>query len=160
MRASRKKAMAAESPAAMVAASFCPSRQGEVLDHQQPQPAQHVQREEKYQSAFSELHQRLIAPAQEAFERRFAADGEAEGEKMHRQENSEPQAGQPVHERGDPKHALAVPQVAQVHGSTTATTARAPSKNSRTPKTPASMPAPRSSSGDHSARTLRTPIVA
>jgi hypothetical protein len=119
-----------------------------------------VQHEEKYQSAFGELHQRLIAPAQEALERRFAADGEAERQKMQRQENGERQARQPVHERGDPKHALAVPQVAQRHGSTTATTARAPSRNSSTPKAPASMPAARSRSGDHSVRTLRTPIVA
>src|SRR5205823_7276931 len=35
---------------------------GEVLDHEKPQPAQHVQHEEKYQSTFGELYQRLIAP--------------------------------------------------------------------------------------------------
>src|SRR5215467_12554741 len=117
---------------------------GKVLDHQQPQPAQHVQHEEKYERAFGELHQRLIAPAQEGFERRFAADGKAEGEKMQRQENGERHAGQPVGERGEPKRALAVAQVAQRHGSTTATTARTPSRNSSTPKALASMPAPRS----------------
>src|SRR5204862_2226476 len=127
---------------------------GEVLDHQQPQPAEHVQHEEKYESTFGKLHQRLIAPAQEAFERRFAADGEAERQKMQRQENGERQAGQPVGERGEPKCALAVTQVAQRHGSTTATTARAPSRNSSTPKALASKPAPRSRSGDHSVSTL------
>src|SRR5262249_41279494 len=112
------------------------------------------------QSAFRELHQRLVAPAQEAFERRFAADGEPEGQKMQRQENGERQAGQPMHERGDPKHAVAVPQVAQRHGSPTPTTPPPPSTNSSTPKALASMPAPRSLSGDHSVSTLRIPIVA
>src|SRR5262249_32604729 len=76
---------------------------GGVLDHKQPQPAEHVQHEEKYESTFGKLHQRLIAPAQEAFERRFAAEGEAERQKMQRQENGDRQAGQPVGERGEPK---------------------------------------------------------
>src|SRR5262245_26637562 len=79
---------------------------------------------------------------------------------MHRQEDGERQAGKPVHQRRDPKHALAVAQVAYRHGSTTAMTARAPRRSSSAPKALAKMPAPRSSSGDHSVSTLRTPIAA
>src|ERR1700730_1733460 len=131
-----------------------------ILDHQQPQPSQHMHQEKKDETALGELDQRLIAPAQEAFERGFAVNGETERQEMHRQEDGERQAGKPVHQRRDPKHALAVTQVAYRHGSTTAATARAPRRSSSAPKALANMPAPRSLSGDHSVSTLRTPIAA
>src|SRR5499426_1484704 len=131
-----------------------------ILDHQQAHSSQHVHQEEEDETALGNLHQRLIAPAQEAFERRFAVNGETERQEMQRQENGERQAGKPVHQRRDPKHALAVTQVPYRHGSTTAATARAPSASSSNPKTAARMPALRSSSGDHSVSTLRTPIAA
>src|SRR5262249_61850685 len=47
-----------------------------ILDHQQPQPSQHVHQEKKDETAFGELDQRLIAPAQEPFHRRFSLTGE------------------------------------------------------------------------------------
>src|SRR5215469_9362757 len=132
----------------------------EILDHQQAQSSQHVHHEKKDETAFGELDQRLIAPAQEAFQRRFAVNGEPERQEMHRQEDGERQAGKPVHQRRDPKHAPALTQVAYRHGSTTAAIARAPRRSSSAPKALAKMPAPRSSSGDHSVSTLRTPIAA
>src|SRR5215831_9096559 len=122
----------------------------EILDHQQA----------KDETAFGELDQRLIAPAQEAFQRRFALNGEAERQEMQRQENSERQAGKPVHQRRDPKHALAMGQSPRPHGSTTAATARTPRRSSSNPKALAKMLALRSLSGDHSVSTLRTPIAA
>src|SRR5262245_49384798 len=132
----------------------------EILDHQQAQSSQHVHHEEKDDTAFGELDQRLIAPAQEAFQRRFALNGEAERQEMQRQENSERQAGKPVHQRRDPKHALAMGQSPRPHGSTTAATARTPRRSSSNPKALAKMLALRSLSGDHSVSTLRTPIPA
>src|SRR5262245_44547715 len=132
----------------------------EILDYQQAQSSQQVHHEQEDETAFGELDQRLIAPAQEAFQWHLAVNGETERQEMQRQENGERQAGKPVHQRRDPKHALAVTQVPYRHGSTTAATARAPSASSSNPKTAARMPAPRSSSGDHSVSTLRTPIAA
>src|SRR5215471_9861120 len=131
-----------------------------ILDHQHAQSSQQVHHEEKDETAFGKLDQRLIAPAQETFQRRLAANGETERQEMQRQENGERQAGKPVHQRRDPKHALAMMQARRRHGSTTAATARAPSASSSNPKTAASTPALRSSSGDHSVSTLRTPIAA
>src|SRR5256712_1059718 len=131
-----------------------------ILDHQQPQSSEHVHQEQKHETAFGKLHQRLIAPAQEAFERRLAVNGETERQEMQRQENSERQAGKPVQQRRDPKHAQAMGQSPRRHGSTTAATARAPRSSSSNPKAAANMLALRSSSGDHSVSTLRTPIAA
>src|SRR5262249_45034226 len=132
----------------------------EILDHQQPQSSQQVHHEKKDETAFGEPDQRLIAPAQEAFKRRLAVNGETERQEMQRQEDGERQAGKPVHQRRDPEHALAGAQVAHRHGSTTATTARTPRRSSSAPKALAKMPALRSLSGDHSVSTLRTPIAA
>src|SRR5262249_51719921 len=123
------------------------------------QAPQNVHQEKKDETAFGEPDQRLIAPAQEAFKRRLAVNGETERQEMQRQEDGERQAGKPVHQRRDPEHALAVAQVAHRHGSTTATTARTPRRSSSAPKALA-KPAPRSLSGDHSVSTLRTPIAA
>src|ERR1700681_3422064 len=116
--------------------------------------------EKKDETAFGELHQRLIAPTQKALEARFAVDGEAERQEMQRQENGQRQAGEPVHQRSDPEHAIAMVQSSYRHDSTTAATARNPSTSSKNPKATANQPAPRSSSGDHSVKTLRTPIEA
>src|SRR5215831_1569346 len=77
-----------------------------ILYHQQAQSSQHVHQEEEDETTLGKLHQRLIAPAQEAFERRLAVNGETERQEMQRQENGERQAGKPVHQRRDPKHAL------------------------------------------------------
>src|SRR5215467_6454598 len=131
-----------------------------ILDHQQAQSSQHVHHQQEHETAFGKLDQRLIAPAQEAFQRRLAVNGKTERQEMQRQENGERQAGKPVHQRRDPEHALAMMQARRRHGSTTAATARAPSASSSNPKTAASTPALRSSSGDHSVSTLRTPIAA
>src|SRR5262245_28817443 len=130
----------------------------QVLDHQQAQPAQHVNREQKNEPALGHLDQRLIAPAQEAFEPCLAADGETEREEMQRQENRQRQTGQAMHQRRDPQQVAAVVHVPRGHHSTTAATARSPSTSSTSPKALARTPAPRSLSGDHSVSTLRTPI--
>src|SRR5262249_39240765 len=137
---------------------FLPIAPSEILDHEHAHASQHVHHEQKDEAAFGKLHQRLIAPAQKLFERRFAFDGKPERQEVERKENGERQAGEPVHERGDPKHALAVSQYG--HGSTTAMTARAPRRKSTTPNAPAKMLASRDLTGDHSVSTLRTPIAA
>src|SRR5262249_7753549 len=131
-----------------------------ILDHQQAQSSQHVHHEEKDETAFGELDQRLIAPAQEAFQRRFALNGEAERQEMQRQENSERQAGKPVHHRRDPKHALAMGQSPPPQGSTPRPPAPPPRRSNTNPKARGKMLALRSLSGDHSVSTLRTPIPA
>src|SRR5262245_7663482 len=118
-----------------------------------------MHQKQENETAFGKLYQRLLAPAQEAVERTFAADGKAERQKVQRQENGQRQAGQPVHQRRHPEHALAMAQVPRGHASTTATTARSPSNSKVAPKAIAKMPAWRSPSGDHSASTLRMPIA-
>src|SRR5215813_4696421 len=132
----------------------------EILDYQQAQSSQHVHHQQEHETAFGKLDQRLIAPAQEAFQRRLAVNGETERQEVQRQENGERQAGKPVHQRRDPKHALAMGQSPRRHGSTTAATARTPRRSSSNPKALAKMLALRSLSGDHSVSTLRTPIPA
>src|SRR5712671_2494583 len=132
----------------------------EILDYQDPQSSQHVHREQEHETALGDLDERLIAPTQERFERRFTANGEAERQEMQRQEDGQRQTGQPVHQRRDPEHAPAMVQPARRHHSVTAATARRPRISSAIPNAIANIPAPRSASGDHSARTLRTPIAA
>ncbi len=66
---------------------------GEILDHQNAQAAEQMDREQENEPAFGELDQRLIGPAQEAVEPRLAVDGEAERQKMKRQENRQRQPG-------------------------------------------------------------------
>src|SRR6478672_768098 len=116
--------------------------------------------EQEYEAALGKLHQWLIAPAQKAFKSRFALDGEGERQEMQRQENGQRKAREPVHQRCHPKHALAMIQSPGRHDNTTAATARSPRSSSEVPKTVANMPALRSLSGDHSVKTLRTPIAA
>src|SRR5262249_15362278 len=118
---------------------FLPMVPSEILDQEHAHASQHVHHEQKDEAAFGKLHRRLIAPAQKLFERGLAFDCKPERQEVERKENGERQAGQPVHEGGDPKHALAVSQYG--HGNTTATTARAPRRNNSTPKAPAKMPA-------------------
>src|SRR5262245_10439364 len=137
---------------------FLPMVPSEILDQEHAHASQHVHHEQKDEATFGDLHQRLLAPAQKIFERGFAFDCKPKRQEVKRKENRKRQAGEPVHERGDPKHALAVSQYG--HGSTTATTARAPRRKSSTPNAPAKMPASRDLTGDHSASTLRTPIAA
>ena len=70
----------------------------EVLDHQNAQTAEQMNREQKDQPAFGKFHQRLIGPAQEAFELCFAVDGQPKRQEMQRQENRQardPTAGAP-----------------------------------------------------------------
>jgi hypothetical protein len=112
------------------------------------------------EAAFGELHERLVAPAQETVELSFAMKCKSECQKMQRQENGQRQAGKPVHQRRNPKHAPAMAQVPRGHVSTTAATARSPSSSNAIPNATAKMPARRSSIGDHSVKTLRTPIAA
>src|SRR5262249_46430260 len=56
----------------------------EILDHQQPQSSQQVHHEQEDETAFGKLDQQLIAPAQEAFQRRLAVNGETERQEMQR----------------------------------------------------------------------------
>jgi hypothetical protein len=87
---------------------------------------------------------------------------------MQRQEDRKAQPGQPVQQRGKPQQVFALQGLAITlaaggagdHGSVTAATARRPSANSAKPSMDAAMPARRSSSGDHSAKMLRSPIAA
>src|SRR5579864_1021520 len=132
----------------------------EILDHQNAQAAEQMNREQKHQPAFGKFHQRLIGPAQEALELCFAVDGEAKGQKMQRQENRQGEPRQPMHQGCDPQRAAAMHFSARYHDSTTANTARAPSAANSEPDTMANWPARRSLSGDHSTNTLRTPIAA
>src|SRR5262249_55686645 len=132
----------------------------EILDHQQAQSSQHVHHEEKDETAFGELDQRLIAPAQEAFQRRLALNGEAERQEMQRQANTERKAENPVPQRRNQNHPRARGQSRRPHGTPTAATARTPRRSSSNPKALANIPALRSLSGDHSVSTLRTPIPA
>src|SRR5262249_13923369 len=132
----------------------------EILDQQHPHASQHMHDQQEYEAGFGELHQRLIAPAQEAVELRLAVDGEAEREEMQRQEHREGQAGAAVYQRREPERAAAMRETARRHGSTTAATARSPSTSSKNPNPVAKRPAARSFSGDHSVRTLCTPIAA
>src|SRR5580700_4777267 len=46
-----------------------------ILDHQNAQAAEQMNREQKDQPAFGKFYQRLIGPAQEALKLRFAVDG-------------------------------------------------------------------------------------
>src|SRR5215813_3786107 len=105
---------------------FLPVAPRKVFYHQQTQSSQHMHHEQKHERAFAKLHQRLIAPTQKILERRFATDGKAERQEMRGQENGERQAGKPMHQGSHPKDALAVSQISDRHGSTTAATARAP----------------------------------
>src|SRR5580658_1247915 len=132
----------------------------EVFDHQNTQAAEEMNREQKNKSAFGKLHHRLIGPAQEAFKLRLALDGQPKRQKMQRQENRQGQARQPMHQGCDPQRAAAMHGAARDHDSTTANTARAPSAAKSNPNTTANDPARRSVSGDHSVKTLRTPIDA
>src|SRR5262249_44764726 len=139
---------------------FLPVTPRKIFDHQQAQPSQHMHHEQKHERAFAKLHQRLIAPTQKILERRFATDGKAERQEMRGQENGERQAGKPMHQGSHPKDALAVSQISDRHGSTTAATARAPRISSSTANVLAKMAAGRSSSGNHSVSTLRMPMPA
>src|SRR5262249_60540697 len=114
---------------------------GKILHHQYSQAPQNVHQEKKDETAFGEPDQRLIAPAQEAFKRRLAVNGETERQEMQRQEDGERQAGKPVHQRRDPEHALAAAQVAHRHGSTPTPTAPTPRRTSSAPQTLSEEPA-------------------
>src|SRR5580700_1978619 len=105
----------------------------EVFNHQHAQAAKEMHREEKYQSAFGEFDQRLIAPAHEAVEPRFTIDGEAERQKMQRQEDGERQPGQPMHQGCDPQRAAAMFDLPADHISTKAAMARQPRSASAMP---------------------------
>src|SRR6516225_1318303 len=117
-----------------------------------------MHQQEKDEATFGQLHQRRIAPAQEAFEARFALDCKPERQEMQRQEYRERKAGEAMHQRCDPQHARAVRH--SRHQSTTATTARSPSNNRHKPRMVANIPEWRALSRDHSTSTLWTPIGA
>src|SRR5262249_12266279 len=92
---------------------------------------------------------------------RAAVEREAEHKKMHRQENRQRQTRNTVDHRRDPQRAAAMfGEGRRAHVNTKATTAWQPRSARTMPRTTAHHPAPRSSSGDHSVRTLRTPIEA
>src|SRR5580704_19462265 len=65
----------------------------EILDHQNAQAAEQMNREQKNQTAFGKFHQRLIGPAQEAFELGFAVNSQPKRQKMQRQENRQGKTG-------------------------------------------------------------------
>src|SRR4029077_7802266 len=132
----------------------------EILDHQNAQAAEQMNREQKNETAFGEFHQRPIGPAQEAFQLRFAVNGQPKRQKMQRQENRQSEPRQSMHHGRDPQRAAAMHDAARDHDSTTANTARAPSAAKSKPNRRESRPARRSVSGDHSVSTLRTPIDA
>src|SRR6266852_6194201 len=100
-----------------------------------------MHQQKKYEAAFGKLHQRRIAPAQKAFEARLPLDSKAEGQEMQRQEYRQREAREPMHERCDPQHAVAMRQPSPRHGSTTAATARSPSTSRQHPKMVANIPA-------------------
>src|SRR4029077_14615026 len=50
----------------------------EILDNQNAQAAEKMNREQEDETAFGKFHQRLIGPAQEALKLRFAVDGAAQ----------------------------------------------------------------------------------
>src|SRR5262245_61469747 len=129
----------------------------EILDDENAQAPEHVHDEKENQRAFGKLHQRLVGPAQKRIELRRAVKRKAEREEMQRQKDCQSKTRKPVHKRRPPQGAVAVMQ-SKHHASTTAATARIPSNSSRNPKTTASMPAARSPTGDHSAKTLRRPM--
>src|SRR5271155_2474815 len=106
----------------------------EILDHQDAQAAEQMNREQKHQRAFGGLDQRLIAPAQKAFKLRLAVDGKAERQEVQRQEDRQRPTGKPVYHGGDPQRAAAMLYDAHAHDSTTAATARSPSTSSSSPK--------------------------
>src|SRR5262245_57717470 len=116
--------------------------------------------QQEHEPAFGKLYQRLVAPAQEAFKLPLTADGKPQREEMQREEDSERQAGEPVHQGRHPENAVAMRQAPGGHHSTTAATARRPRSKSVAPNAMANMLARRSPSGDHSVSTLRTPIAA
>src|ERR1700722_19943012 len=132
----------------------------EILDHQNTQTAEQMHGEQKHQTAFRELDQRLIAPAQETIEPRRAVDGEPARQKMQRQENRQRQTGDAVPHGGEPQRAVAMFYLPRNHDSTTAATARKPSSASVSPNPIANRPPWRSPSGDHSHKILRMPIAA
>src|SRR5262245_55472138 len=116
--------------------------------------------QQEHEATFGKLYQRLVAPAQEAFELRLAADGKPQREEMQREEDRERQPGQPVHKRRQPQQAHAMRQTPRGHHNTTAATARRPRSKSAAPNAMTNRLAARSPSGDHSVSTLRTPIAA
>src|SRR5579862_2013317 len=81
----------------------------EVFDHQDAQAAEQMDRQEKNEAAFGELHQRLIAPAQKAVEPRTAMERKSEHEEVHRQKDRQRQAGEPMNHRRDPQRAAPMP---------------------------------------------------
>src|SRR5208282_961777 len=140
-----------------------PSRPRQVLDQQQTQASQEMNRKEEYETAFGKLHDRPVGPAQKALQLRFTVYREAESEEMHGQENGQSQSGESVNECGQPKQVPAMIERtgrARNHGDTTAATAPRPSAPSKRAKPIAETPAARSLSGDHSVKMLRMPIEA
>src|SRR5580704_12819817 len=119
-----------------------------------------MNREQKNKPAFGKFHQRLIGPAQKTFKFCFAVDGEPKRQEMQRQENRQGETREPMHQGCDPQRAAAMHGAARDHDSTTANTARAPSAAKSDPNMTANRSARRSVSGDHSVKTLRTPIDA
>src|SRR6516164_238831 len=132
----------------------------EILDHQNAQSAEEMHGEQKHECDFGGFDQRLIAPAQKAFQSRFALERQAERQKMQRQKNRQRQPRDPVHHRRDPEGAVAMFGRAADHVNTTAATARRPSTASANPKKTAQASTRRSLSWVHSLSTLRTPIEA
>src|SRR5436189_6407414 len=114
--------------------------------------------QKKYEPAFGKLDQRRIAPAQESFKARLTLDGKPERQKMQRQENRKREAGEAMHEGCGPQKARAMPQ--SDHESTTAPTARNPSRSRQHPNIVANMPEWRWFMGDHSTSTLCAPMAA
>src|SRR4029077_3074029 len=55
-----------------------PVAPSEILDHQNAQAAEQMNREQEDETTFGKFHQRLIGPAQEALKLRFAVDGAAQ----------------------------------------------------------------------------------
>ena len=131
----------------------------EIFQHQQPQAAEHVHGEQADEQGFGELHQRLIGPAQEALQPRFARDRKPEREEMKRQEDRQREPGQPVDQRRDPERAGAMRQRCSWHHHGD-DGAKAEHGQQQPEQDGGRIDARERGSGVHSVSTVRTPIDA
>src|SRR5580700_3160819 len=92
----------------------------EVLDHQDAQAAEEVDRQQKDETTFGDLHQRLVAPAQKAVEPRTTMERKPQHEEVDRQKDRQRHARQPMNHRRDPQRAAAMLQAVRDHATTNA----------------------------------------
>ena len=148
-------------PAANNASCFCAVAPGKFSITSSRSPPSICTASRKTRHALGELHQRLIAPAQEPFEPRFAVDRQPKRQEMQRQEDASARPESRCTSAASQSDAAAMRKPPHCHGSTTAATARKPSTtSSRSEANGKRCPARAASSGGHSVSTVRTPIAA